>query len=67
MTTFQRFVSAIWLLFRAEQAEPYCITLILVKVKHKTDAPREPDMWCMKQKEKKERRESGAGCGDLKL
>lgn len=68
MTTFHRFVSAICLLLRAEQAEPYCITLILVKVKHKTDALREPDMRCMKQiQEKKERRESGAGCGDLKL
>ena len=41
---------------------------VLHKVKHKTDALPEPDMWCMKQiQKKKESRESGAGCGDLKL
>lgn len=62
-------IAAVCLLLCAElQAEPDCITLILVKVKHKTDALGKPDMWCMKQIQKeKERRESGAGCGDLEL
>lgn len=44
MTTFHH-IAAVCLLLCAElQAEPYWITLILVKVKHKTDALGKPDM-----------------------
>lgn len=58
------------LLVRAElQAELDHITLMLVNVKHKTDALGEPDhvMHQTDPGEDGRRRKSGAGCGDLKL